>query len=97
MLSVGAMGVDMKALKIGVLFLLAWLGLGSVGADRAEAFGWYRANDPVRVDHCYRGPAYDYMAPYYSSRGQYRGGCHKHCCEGPYRSHTSRARITPLK
>jgi hypothetical protein len=91
------MGVHMRASKIAAVFALTWLGMASMGAERAEAFGWYHANDPVRVDHCYRGPAYDYMAPYYSSRGHYRGRCLKHCCEVLYRSHRSRVRVTPLK
>ena len=88
----------MKACKIVAVCSLAWLGLATVGADQAEAFGWYHANDPVRVDHCYRGPAYDYMAPYYSSRRHYRGGgCPKHCCVVSRRTYSSRAKVTPLK
>lgn len=87
----------MKAFQIAAVFALAF-GMASMGAERVEAFGWYHANDPVRVDHCYRGPAYDYMAPYYSSRGHYRdAGCLRHCCQITYRSHRSRVRIAPLK
>ena len=70
----------MKAPGIPYAFLLALLGTFAVGVERTEAFSWYRANDPVRVDRCYRGPAWDYMAAYYTSRRYYRGRCH--CCRG---------------
>lgn len=41
-------GVDMKVCKVAAVCSLAWLGLSSAGAERAEAFGWYHSNDPVR-------------------------------------------------
>lgn len=87
----------MKACKIAAAVSLAWLGLASVGAQPAEAFGWYHSNDPVRVDHCYRGPAWDYMAPYYTSRRFRGGGCDKHCCIYSHKPHAWRARTKPLK
>jgi hypothetical protein len=40
------------------------------GSGRAEAyvgFG-YRANEPVRVDRCYRGLAWNYGVPFYLVR-----------------------------
>ena len=38
-----------------------------VGGGRAEAYiGYgYRANEPVRIDRCYRGHAWDYAVPFY--------------------------------
>jgi hypothetical protein len=88
----------MKALKIAATVLLGGLISVPLGTKRTEAFGWYRANDPVRVDNCYRGPAWDYSAPYYSSRRYYPGsGCLKHCCEYSHRVYTLRSRIKPLK
>lgn len=90
--------MDMKAYKVVAAVLLASLGIASISTERAEAFGWYHSNDPVRVDHCYRGPAYDYMAAYYSSRRPYAaGGCYQHYRVYSHRSRTSRVRVTPLK
>lgn len=72
----------MKAPRTLYIVLLALLGtFAVVGVGRAEAFFfWYRANDPARIDWCYRGPAWDYMAAYYKSRRHYRGRCDAHCC-----------------
>lgn len=63
-----------------MLFLLV-LVTHVAGTERVEAFGWYRANDPAQIDRCYRGPAWNYSAPYYTSRRYYRGRCHGYCCK----------------
>ena len=70
----------MKSRRAPYLFLLALFGTFAVGSGGASAFFWYRANDPVRIDRCYRGPVWDYMAAYYTSRRYYRGRCYGHCC-----------------
>lgn len=63
------------------IILLALVGALAVSVVRAEAFFfWYRANDPARIDRCYRGPAWDYMAAYYKSRRHHRGRCYDYCC-----------------
>jgi hypothetical protein len=71
----------MKAVRISIMLFLLSLGTCVVGAKPAEAFGWYRANDPARIDWCYRGPAWDYAAPYYTSRRYRRARCHGYCCK----------------
>jgi hypothetical protein len=71
----------MKAPRTLYVFLLALLGTFAVAAGRAEAFFWYRANEPVHVDRCYRGPVWGYMAAYYTSRRYYRGRCYGYCCK----------------
>ncbi len=77
----------MRAPYTPYLFVLALLGALVGSAERAEAFGYgYRANDPVQIDRCYRSPAWDYAAAYYSSRytarryykGAYR--CYRGLC-----------------
>jgi hypothetical protein len=47
--------------------LFAALAAVFVSGGSAEAYvGYgYRANAPVRVDHCYRSPALDYAASFY--------------------------------
>jgi len=68
--------------KTSCIVLLAFLGALFVSSGPADAFGYgYRANEPVRVDRCYRGFAYDYAVPFYilGTRDRYyRNGC---CCE----------------
>ena len=73
----------MKALRTPILFLLALLGIGALGVERVEALGSFWANDPVRVDRCYRSPAWNFSAAYYKSRRAYRGHrgrCYGYCC-----------------
>jgi hypothetical protein len=72
---------DVKAPSI---FLLALLGVLTVSGGRAEAhyisFG-YRANNPVIVSRAYRGPAWDYTAPYLDFRASYhRRACNRYRC-----------------
>jgi len=52
--------------KTSYIALLAVLGALFVNSGPAEAFGYgYRANSTVRIDRCYRGPAWDYAVPFY--------------------------------
>ena len=86
-------------------FLLAVAGALFVGGGSAEAYvGYgYRANDPVKVDHCYRSPAWDYAATYYAmgpdrtrharNHRHYRGKNRHHtadcCCDGNVKGRAS--------
>lgn len=70
----------MKVVRIPIVLILVSLCTYVAGTGQAEAFGWYRANDPVQIDRCYRGPAWDYMAPYYMSRRYHRSRCYGYCC-----------------
>lgn len=71
----------MTATKVFITLFLLTLGSYAGSVTSADAFGWYRANDPVRIDRCYRGPAWDYSAPYYTSRRYHRARCHGYCCK----------------
>lgn len=70
----------MKAPMIRYVFSVALLGTFAAGVEAAEAFYWFRANDPVKVDRCYRSPALDYSAAHYNSRRYHRGRCYGYCC-----------------
>lgn len=54
-------------MKISYLALLAVIVTLCASGGRAEAYiGYgYRANEPVRVDRCYRGLAWNYGVPFY--------------------------------
>jgi hypothetical protein len=69
--------------KVSSLALLAGFCTLLVGGGEAKAyigFG-YRANEPVRVDRCYRGLAWNYAVPFYvytpKQRYYYRKKCLK--------------------
>jgi hypothetical protein len=78
------------------VFLLALLGALAASVERAEAFGYgYRANDPVQADRCYRGPAWNYMAAYYSSHRYYRARCYRGFYSAFARQHFAFVRLLP--
>jgi len=54
-------------MKTSCIALLAVFCTLLAGGGRAEAYiGYgYRANETVRIDRCYRGPAWDYAVPFY--------------------------------
>lgn len=54
-------------MKVSYGLLLAAVCSLFVGSGRAEAYiGYgYRANEPVKVDRCYRGHAWNYAVPFY--------------------------------
>lgn len=72
-------------MKASNIALVALFGALLVGGGRAEAFvGYgYRANETVRIDRCYRGPAYDYAVPYYMVGPRYRYSGRDCCCSDP--------------
>lgn len=69
----------MKKLYVVLLAGGAMLFVGGGQAEAYVGFG-YRANEEVRVDHCYRGHAWDYAVPFYivgPKHRYYRSKCLK--------------------
>ncbi len=63
----------MKTISTLLLAVLGAVFMGSRSAEATFGFG-YRANEKVRIDHCYRSPAWDYAVPFYlygPKRGRY--------------------------
>lgn len=89
-------------------FILAVAGALFLSGGSAEAYvGYgYRANDTVKVDHCYRSPAWDYAVPFYMTGPNLTRHLHKHrhhrpkgrydiaqcCCDTP-----TKGAVAPFK